>query len=161
MVKKKPKKPKKKSKLQKKIENVSSRLWRNKADKVWKELIFIICGGKCIVCGSTEFIQAHHLIPREVLLFRHHTKNGICLCPSHHKYSFLLSPHKNPVRFLLWLKHNDPSRWEWLCRTFNPVDGIELGDGHPEVDFKKVYELLQKELAARGQCEKIPETNGG
>jgi hypothetical protein len=137
---------KKKSRLQKKIEDPASRLWKNKADKAWRELVFRKQGGKCAICGSTEHINAHHMVPREVLLFRHNPQNGILLCPSHHKYSFLLSAHRNPVRFALWLMANQPERWKWLSETFDPAKGTDLGDGHPEVNYKDVYLSLQKEL---------------
>ena len=139
---------KKKSKLQKKIEDPTSRLWKNKADKAWRELVFRAYGGKCAVCGESIFVQAHHLVPREILLFRHCVNNGILLCPKHHKYNFLLSAHRNPVRFHLWLIANLPEKWKWLSETFDPAKGMDLGDGHPEVNYKDVYLALQKELDA-------------
>ena len=136
------KKVKKKSKLQKRIDDPYSRLWRNKADKLWKEMAFREGKGVCAICGSNRYIQVHHLVPRNILLYRHDIRNAITLCPSHHKYSFLLSAHKNPVRFILWIMENQPEKWEWLSSTFSPKNGIELGDGHPEVNYKEVVEKL-------------------
>jgi len=130
------------SKLAKRIANVGGKFWRNKADKLWKEIIFTKGGRCCAICGSRDYIQAHHLIPRNILLFRHYIKNGILLCPLHHRYSFLLSPHKNPIRFILWLQKNDPEKWKWLSETFNLQSGVDLGDGHPEVNYKEVLEKL-------------------
>ena len=110
------KKPKKKSKLQKRIDDSNSRLWRNKADKLWKQLISLRGEGKCAICGSKEWVQAHHLIPREMISHRHCAQNGILLCASHHKYSFELSPHKAPVAFFKWIMKKDPGRWDWLLK---------------------------------------------
>lgn len=134
---------KKKSQLQKKIDDPFSRLWRNKADKTWKELVFLLGGSKCAICGSVEYIQAHHIIPRNILLSRHNAMNGILLCPSHHKYSFVFSAHKNPVRFILWLQEHQPERWAWLSKNFDP--NLELSTEKP--NYKGVYTFLLEEVS--------------
>lgn len=107
-------KPKKKSKLQKKIDNPNSRLWRNKADKLWKIIVANHWEHKCAICGSVEYVQAHHLIPREIYSHRHVIQNGILLCCAHHKYSFDISPHKAPVAFFKWLIGNKADLYNWL-----------------------------------------------
>lgn len=107
-------KPKKKSQLQKRIEDPNSRLWRNKADKAWKELVHKNFNKKCAICGASENVQAHHLIPREMGSHRHVVTNGVLLCSSHHKYSFILSPHKAPIEFAKWMIANKPGLWEWV-----------------------------------------------
>ncbi len=111
-----PKNPKKQkmSKLARRIADVNGKYWRNKADKAWKEAVFKAGDGKCAICRSTEWVQAHHLIPREMISHRHIVNNGIMLCASHHKYSFELSPHKAPVAFFGWIMKSDPTRWTWL-----------------------------------------------
>ncbi len=134
-----------KSKLQKKLDDPSSRLWRNKADWAWRKLVFHYAQGKCIICGSTEFVQAHHMIPREILTSRHRLENGVMVCAKHHKYNYILSAHKNPVRFYLWLMRNQPERWRWLSTEFDPVNGIELPDGH-NINFKEIYTQLMERL---------------
>ena len=135
---------KKKSKLQKKIDDPTSRLWRNKADKAWKELVFLKAEGKCAYCFEKEYVQAHHLIPREILQFRHKVTNGILLCCSHHKYSFLFSAHKNPVRFAIWLQENDPERWVWLRQAVREIP--EEGNFGEKPNYKEIYLSLQKAL---------------
>jgi hypothetical protein len=106
-------KRKKKSKLQKKIDDPNSRLWRNKADKLWRELVVLYWKSRCAICGAVENIQAHHMIPREMYSHRHIVRNGIILCASHHKYSFELSPHKAPVAFFKWLREHAAGLLEW------------------------------------------------
>lgn len=42
--------------------------------------------GKCEICGSTEKLEAHHIIPWEYSISgRTDVKNGQCLCESCHK----------------------------------------------------------------------------
>lgn len=61
---------------------------------------------KCVICGRTEFLHTHHIIPRENKIFRFDINNGITLCAKHHKFSFEISPHKNPFIFFIWFnKH--------------------------------------------------------
>ena len=110
---------KKKSKLQKKIDDPNSRLWRNKADKLWKQLVHLKYNNKCAICDSTDFVQAHHMVPREMTSHRHVIQNGIVLCCSHHKYSFEISPHKAPVAFFKWLMEHRPDVWSWVLQQ-NP-----------------------------------------
>ena len=79
---------------------------RNKLDKKWREMIKIEFGNKCIVCGSTERLNCHHILPREDKRFRHEPLNGILLCAKHHKWSIEMSPHKNPFAFYHFYGNN-------------------------------------------------------
>lgn len=133
----------KKSKLQKRIDDPCSRYWRNKADDLWRQMIFEIEGNKCAVCGATEHLNAHHLIPRTFLYFRHDLRNGILLCPSHHKYGNVLSAHKNPIRFVLWFMENRPTQWSWLRDQFAPGDDPNFEVWTPAHDFRNALENLK------------------
>jgi hypothetical protein len=108
------KKRKKKSSLQKRREDPNSRLWRNKADYLWRKLVARTWDGKCAYCGTTEITQAHHLIPREMYSHRHIIENGILLCARHHKYSFEVSAHRGSIVFYRWLIAHHSDKWEWL-----------------------------------------------
>lgn len=125
----------KKSKLQKRKDDHNSRLWRNKADRQWREAVVLLWGGKCAVCGCNGG-QAHHLIPRQMGSHRHEPLNGILLCSSHHKFSFELSPHKAPVAFFKWLIDNHPDAWEWVS-----IQAPSRRDG---ITMKERYERLQR-----------------
>jgi hypothetical protein len=127
-------KQKKKSKLQKKIDDLNSRLWRNKCDKIWKELVTKAYLGKCAICKSTDYCQAHHMIPRIMTSHRHIVENGILLCASHHKYSFELSPHKAPVEFFKWMIMHHPDKWDWLLKQQPSREHVST--------FKEIYEQL-------------------
>lgn len=79
--------------------------------KEWSIKIRDRDGNKCRICGAVKYIHAHHLIPRENKEFRFDLDNGIALCAKHHKYSLEISPHKNPIVFILWLQKNRKKQW--------------------------------------------------
>ena len=62
---------------------------------------------KCYqICGAKEKrLNAHHLVPRQFLEFRHELDNGIALCVHCHNFG-KFSAHKNPLWFANWLKLN-------------------------------------------------------
>ena len=128
---------KKKSKLQKKIDDVGSSFWRNKSDKLWKELVFRKWDSQCAICHEKNWVQAHHAIPCNMHSHRHIINNGICLCAKHHRFSFELSPHKAPIAFAKWMIKNHPELWNWL---------LEQEPNHLEVNYKEVYLSLEKLL---------------
>ena len=131
-------KQKKKSKLQKRIEDSNSKYWRNKGDYLWRNIIVLKAGNKCVVCNATEYIQAHHMIPREMGSHRHEINNGISLCPSCHKYSYIRSAHKAPVAFYGWLSKNKPEIWAWLLIQEPTKSNI--------TDYKIIVEQLSIKL---------------
>jgi len=106
---------------------------RNKADKLWREKVKERFAGKCVVCGATQYVQCHHLLPRELAEWRVELENGILLCASHHKYSRLLSAHKNPVAFAVWMMDNRLEQWQWaaelvrirLCGRSSSKNGLQ------------------------------------
>jgi len=76
---------------------------------------------KCVICNSTEFLNAHHIFPKEAKRYRDlrfDINNGITLCSRHHKYSYDNSPHKNPLVFIVWLIKN---RKEQLTKLYPEV----------------------------------------
>ena len=78
-----------------------------KEDKEWAQQVKER-DKSCIICGQTERLNAHHLIPREIEEFKHDLDNGVSLCPSHHRFSRRLSAHQNPIAFIIWLEENRP-----------------------------------------------------
>ena len=82
----------------------------------WRDKIRLKFDNKCIVCGESHLVAAHHLIPWEVEGFRHDPNNGILLCPKHHtKYSYGLSPHSDGAAlFYIWLRRHHPKIMEWI-----------------------------------------------
>ena len=134
----KPKKivKKKKSKLQKKIDDVNSKLWKNKCDYIWRT-VCVKLNPKCEICGKTENLNVHHMIPRQMSSHRHIVKNGIVLDASCHKFSFELSPHKAPVAFFGWMFKNKRELFDWLIE--------QKASSKEHEDYKTIYERLMEE----------------
>jgi hypothetical protein len=95
----------------------------DKAHKEWARLVKERDNNKCVVCGATTIICAHHLIPWEVEKFRLNIENGITLCSSHHtRYSYGLSPHSDGAAlFYFWLFDNRPDIYNWIKENFKNV----------------------------------------
>ena len=95
------------------------------ADIEWSRTVKDRDSRKCVVCGSTDRPNAHHIIPREIQCFRHHVDNGLTLCVSHHKFDIKNSAHHNPGAFHQWLKRNKPELYERCVeRTDTILNGI-------------------------------------
>jgi predicted restriction endonuclease len=69
----------------------------------------------CVICGGTNQLNTHHILPRERKDIRHEMLNGITLCILHHKYSLNCSPHKNAFEFFVWLAEHRPEQFKF-CR---------------------------------------------
>lgn len=86
-----------------------------KEDKEWGKSVKNRDDWKCVICGSTERVNAHHLIVRE----NHETKfdinNGLTLCPKHHFFCRKVSAHNNPLGLWLWIEKNRPDQLNY-CR---------------------------------------------
>jgi len=95
-------------------------------DKVWALLVKTRDNNCCVICNSNLKPNAHHLIPRENHLLRWEVDNGVTLCPKHHRFSFELSAHQNPLAFFIWLKRN---KQEQLNKLLTKYFGEEYGEG--------------------------------
>lgn len=85
-----------------------------KEDKEWAKAVKDRDEWKCVICGSKERLNAHHIIVRE----NHETKldiqNGITICPKHHFFCRQISAHNNPLGFFMWLENNRPEQLAYL-----------------------------------------------
>jgi 5-methylcytosine-specific restriction endonuclease McrA len=74
-----------------------------KLDKLWSESVRKR-DGKCMYCGSKDYLNAHHIFSRSNRSTRWDINNGITLCSGHHKFSSTFSAHKTHVEFTYWLE---------------------------------------------------------
>ena len=72
----------------------------------WSKLVKERDDYKCAICEAEGLLHTHHIIPRQNKMYRFDVDNGITLCPRHHKYSFIISAHKNPLVFFMWFERN-------------------------------------------------------
>lgn len=92
-----------------------------KLDKEWSLVVKTRDNFKCIICGVTGLLHTHHIIPRQIHEFRHDIKNGITLCPRHHKYSYKISAHKNPLYFYNILKSIRLEQYEYIIDKYSKL----------------------------------------
>ena len=98
----------------KKKHKPNSKYYKKKADLAWAAQIRAV--GRCEHCGRTNSLNAHHLIARTRLRFRHDLSNGVCLCSYCHAFDASISPHIDSFsgeRFLAWLKEARPGQFQW------------------------------------------------
>ncbi len=118
-------------------DNPNSRYWKTKADDAWRAEIRAV--GSCEICGHKTGLNAHHLIGRTNLLFRHDLSNGVCLCSGCHLFKDH-SPHRDLIstdNFILWLKAERPGQWQWYKEN---KDNKRLR----ELTYRDSYEAITK-----------------
>jgi hypothetical protein len=103
-------------------------------DEMWQTVCKTRDGYKCQVCGKAEYVNVHHIIGRQNYGTRWLPENGICLCPSHHKFSRTDSAHINPLWFIS--QHVTGNTEEFLKKRC-----------HDEKNPEYYYETLCNELA--------------
>jgi len=92
-------------------DNPNSKKWRKKADTAWGLVIRQI--GYCEMCGKGTGLNAHHIIFKVHVDYRHDPSNGMCLCSRCHRWGDC-SPHLYPTRFMQWMKDKQPGQWKWF-----------------------------------------------
>lgn len=97
-------------------------------DKLWSRLIAVKFRFKCAICKGAGS-DAHHLIGRSSLAFRHSPSNGVLLCRKHHN-----SAH-------------DGSSAEVTALLGNCLDDIKPSGDITECDLSK---MIQDELKKNG-----------
>lgn len=123
---------------------------KNFCDELWAIVVKIKDNNKCVICGATEYINAHHLLSRRVLLTqhcintnipstRHSPINGISVCPNCHEYSLTCSFHTAPWSAQIWVQNNRPEQFEDWCKNRESIlNGIEI-------NYEEVYLFLENE----------------
>lgn len=83
-------------------------------------------GNKCIVCGKTEYLNAHHLIPKKRFpQYMLEINCGITLCPYCHQFG-PFAAETNGIFSAEFLKKYRIEQWNWVIEKLN----IELSK-HP------------------------------
>lgn len=82
--------------------------------KTWSAIVHGRANGRCEVCGAEGKNDAHHVQPRQICSgLRFDPRNGVCLCPSHHKYGHQ-SAHKGMLWFVDWFRKTRPEDYEFV-----------------------------------------------
>ena len=94
---------------------------RNRLDKEWRLKALERDGHKCVICGSTERINVHHIISRSVKELRHDLDNAICVCALHHMFDRYISCHKGSFAFIIWFINNRNQQFIRLSDKLNKL----------------------------------------
>ena len=128
-----------KASLAKRKANPNSKYWKGKADDVWAKQIKTV--GRCEYCNNaTRQLNAHHIIARTRLRFRHDLSNGVCLCVRCHSFDPKISPHQDSYgaeNFLRWLKEERPGQYQWY-------EDNKHDKRQPEWTYRDRYEELKE-----------------
>ena len=123
----------------KKRKKGSVALWKKKCDGLASKIARL--PGRCLVCGATKNLQAHHLIRRNCVFYRHDLRNLVCLCPGCHEYSIELSAHGAPWAFEEWMKANKPIRYAWWVEhRHHVITGTKMDYEAIHGDLLTIYE---------------------
>ena len=91
------------------------RIDRRNALKLWGINVRLRDNNTCQICGSTKFLNAHHIIPKEIKELSLDIMNGETLCVKCHKFG-LFSAHKNGLWFSEFLKTKKPRQYAYLLK---------------------------------------------
>jgi hypothetical protein len=93
--------------------------------------------GKCLYCGGTAWLNAHHLKGRSCKSTRLLLINGVTLCASHHVFNHDFSAHKTPEKFERWFKKTFPDRYKQITKRAQ----IMVSEREAINEFKEQYDL--------------------
>ena len=109
--------------------------------EAWAELVKERDGYKCVLCGSTAYINAHHIITTKCVLTRYEVDCGITLCSGCHNFR-ITSAHVSPWILYEWLRTNRPKQYRWFLKHREAVR-----DEQPKLltdDYKRILANLLK-----------------
>lgn len=89
--------------------------------KHWRKAVIDRDGGACVICGKSERLTGHHLIPKEQEEHRSNITNGITLCGRHHgQYGFCISPHNDSAFiFTAWMMEHRHEQFIWVMENWH------------------------------------------
>jgi hypothetical protein len=86
-------------------------------DDLWRELVFLQDGNRCIIEKTPDNLNPHHLIGRGNYKYRWNQKNGVTLGVYRHTMAHDMAAHGSTSAtqaFADWMKTNRKIQWEWF-----------------------------------------------
>jgi len=99
-------------------QTASKKTIERKLDKAWSRAI--LSKGRCEVCSTKEYLNAHHVEGRRNLQLRWDLRNGVCLCSGCHVFR-KESAHQSPEWFHTWLESNRKEDLEYIMAIRNNI----------------------------------------
>jgi len=113
-------------------------------DGLWRQAVKKLAGDKCEKCGSTRYLNAHHVFGRRNYAVRWEINNGVALCAKHHTFSNEFSAHQTSTRFKDWIENKRGKKWyQDLNKQANTVkpDREKFQDELSEILYGKPKKL--------------------
>ena len=79
-------------------------------DNLWAKAVKVVGRERCLVCGKTTHLNAHHFYSRSNRSIRWYLPNGCCLCSGHHVLCND-SAHKSPADFVDFMVNERGEEW--------------------------------------------------
>ena len=107
------------------IPKINRRLFR-----LWSEAVRENAGHQCEYChikrgdinenGKKTKIDSHHFYSRDIknCPLKWDIRNGIAVCPTHHKFSGDFSAHRTSIIFYEWIRTNYPDNYKFVIDNY-------------------------------------------
>lgn len=138
---------------------------KRKLFKIWSEKVREKADHICEYCGASvnnpentcNKVDSHHIQSRKIKNnpLKWDIRNGICLCPFHHKFSCNESFHNSPVVTINWLKENIPDKFNYILEHYQ--DEVDLDNLHVLEEIEKC--LIEDKNIDINHLKKIEENN--
>lgn len=115
---------------------------RNKCLTLWKRVVKKRAGGRCEACGRKDRLNAAHIESYELNKnLRYDLKNGVALCPTHHKWgkgsfhkslcfalTFMIDHRKEDLKYLLkvWNRPEEEQTREYFLNKIQTLEKEDL-----------------------------------
>lgn len=133
--------------------------------RLWSEAVRSRDAHECIYCGikageinkngKKTKCDAHHCQTREAKdsPLKYDIRNGVTLCPSHHKFSNEISAHKCPITFYKWLSQHYPYQYNFVLQNSEIRVDLQNRKVLKEIEIK-LKEGLPLDIEKLKQVEK-------
>lgn len=116
---------------------------RRKCHTKWAEAVKRRDSNRCVLCGMTTHLNAHHIITKRVFATRYVVDNGVTVCAGCHTFR-IASVHKSPWILYEWLEQNRPAQYEWFICNRNII--YDKNTALTAQDYEMIYESLETYL---------------
>lgn len=121
--------------------NASENSLRRYCIEIWSDIIRTIDNHKCFMCGSEEFLNAHHLISKKWLKTAFNIQCGIALCNKCH-CNGITAVHVSPWIIEKKLKETRPEQYEWYS-----INRMEVSEAIQEkINYKDILQKLLQQF---------------
>lgn len=89
--------------------------------EIWSMVVRAREHNRCEICGARGVMNAHHIRTKKFMSTAYDLKNGVCLCPTHHRWSNEIAPHSDNCQavenWLKWLSESKHAEYYLYSKT--------------------------------------------